>query len=880
MPRIQPPGVLALAWRQLGRDLRAGELRLLIAAVALAVAALTAVGFFADRLQAGLARDARALLGGDAVIASDQPLPADFAATARQMGLELASTATFPSMARAPEARGGAVRLAAVKAVSDAYPLRGELQLQTPANTPTTMPASAPTNSASSATAGTASDTQAVDGRVKVRHGPTPGEVWAEPAMLDALGLQVGDSMLLGDATLRIAEVIRVEPDRGAAFVNFAPRVMLHQADLARTGLIQPASRVTWRLVVAARDDGSSRRRGATAVQGFVVWAQERLTQLHIRGARIETLEGGRPEMSQTLDRAGQFLRLVAVLAALLAAVAVGMAARAFAARHLDGCALLRVLGLPQRRIAATYTLEFLLVGLVASLLGLAIGYAVHHVFVQLLSDLIDVQLPPASLAPAAFGLGVGLTLLAAFGLPPVLQLAKVPPLRVLRRDLGEPRAASAGVLLAGMAGFGALLMAAAADPRMGAIAVGGFGLAWGLFAAVAWAAVLLLRRTVPETGAPRWLSLAARQVGARPALAALQVSALAIGLLALLLLVLLRTDLVSSWRAATPADAPDRFVINILPEQAEPFRSTLARAGVTSYDWYPMIRGRLVAVNGRDVRPEDYTDVRAQRLVDREFNLSHAAEHPGYNSIVGGRWTPEESNALSVEQALAETLRLKLGDQLRFDVAGSPVEARITSLRKLEWTSMRVNFFVMFPHADMPELPATYIAAFRAPATRGFDGALTREFPNITNVDVSGQIAQVQHVLNQVIRAVEFLFAFTLVAGLLVLFAAVSNTRESRVREFALMRAMGARASLLEQVQNAELLGVGALAGVLAALAASAIGWALAKYAFDFSWTPLPWLPLAAGSGGALLALAAGWWSLRGVLKSPVSETLRRAAE
>ncbi|MEX8519967.1 MAG: ABC transporter permease, partial [Leptothrix sp. (in: b-proteobacteria)] len=375
-------------------------------------------------------------------------------------------------------------------------------------------------------------------------------------------------------------------------------------------------------------------------------------------------------------------------------------------------------------------------------------------------------------------------------------------------------------------------------------------------------------------------LVLASRQLGARPALAALQVSALALGLLALLLLVLLRTDLVSSWRAATPADAPNRFVINIQPDQATPFRAALDQAGVVRYDWYPMIRGRLVAVNNLDVKPDDYAEGRARRLVDREFNLSTAAQYPAHNGIVAGRWTPEEADGLSVEQGLAETLKLKLGDRLRFDIAGTLVEGRITSLRKVEWTSMRANFFVMFTKAAMPELPATYIAAFRAPVTHGFDSALTRAFPNITSVDVSTQIAQVQHVLDQVISAVEFLFGFTLVAGLLVLFAAVSSTRESRVREFALMRAMGARSSLLAQVQRAELLGVGALAGVLASLAASAIGWALAKYAFDFDWTPLPWLPFAAGLGGALLALAAGWWSLREVLQRPVSETLRRAAD
>jgi putative ABC transport system permease protein len=299
----------------------------------------------------------------------------------------------------------------------------------------------------------------------------------------------------------------------------------------------------------------------------------------------------------------------------------------------------------------------------------------------------------------------------------------------------------------------------------------------------------------------------------------------------------------------------------------------------VQRYDWYPMIRGRLVAVNGQPVTPESYADDRARRLVDREFNLSHAAELPAHNPVVAGRWTPEEADALSVEDGLAQTLGLKLGDTLGFDIGGQVRSGRVTSLRKVDWGSMRVNFFVLFPRAQMPGVPVSYISAFRAPATGGFDNALSREFPNITNVDVSASIGQVQRVLDQVIRAVEFLFGFTLAAGLVVLFAAVSATREARAREYALMRAMGAGSQLLARVQRAELLGVGALAGLLASVASGAVGWALARYAFEFNWSPSPWVPLAGTAAGALLALAAGWWGLHGVLRRPVVETLRRAA-
>ena len=861
----------ALGWRTLWRDLRSGELRLLMVAVTLAVAALTAVGFFSDRLQAGLQRDARQLLGGDAVVVSDNPPAAPWVEQADRLKLRHVLTLTFPTMGRADDAQGGATRLVALKAVGDGYPLRGQLRLARDAADREGQPTSGI---------------------------PERGTVWVDAALLEALALKSGDALLLGDARFRIAELIALEPDRGTGFMTFAPRVMLNAADLSATGLVQPASRITYRLAVAGDEP---------AVRQYLTWAEAEVKKPEVHGVRLESLGSGRPEMTRTLDRAEKFLSLVALLAALLSAVAVALAARGFAARHLDDCAVLRVLGLPQRAIAGAYTVEFVLVGLAASAAGVLIGYAVHHVFVALLAGLVDAALPPPSVWPVLFGIGIGLTLLVAFGLPPVLQLAQVPPLRVLRRDVGALKPASLAVLGLGVAGFAALLLAVSSDLTLGLIAVGGFAGAAAVFALLSWVAVKGLRRAVNEQTAPRWLVLATRQMSARPAYAVVQISSLAVGLLALVLLVLLRTDLISSWRAATPADAPNRFVINVMPDQGEAFRATLKDAGVTKMDWYPMFRGRLVAINGKPVNPTDFSDDRAQRLVDREFNLSHAAERPPHNEISAGRWQPNEAGAVSVEQGLAETLGLKLGDRMTFDIAGTPAEGKITSLRKVDWASMHANFFVMFPLAEMPDMPITYIAAYRAPeiwpqrasASReslppegaratlgrpgggaaGFDNALVRQFPNITNVDMSATLAQVQRVLDQVIRAVEFLFGFTLMAGLIVLFAAVSATREERAREFAIMRAVGASSRLLGDVQRAELVGVGLLAGFLASAVAVGVGWAMARYAFEFNWTASPWVPLAGSAVGAVLALVAGWWGLRDVLRRPVVETLRRAA-
>jgi putative ABC transport system permease protein len=435
---------LALGWRNLWRDLRAGELRLLMVSVTLAVAALTAVGFFADRLQAGLWRDARQMLGGDAVVVSDKLTPPVMQNEAERSGLLRNTSITFPTMARAIN---GASKLVALKAVSPGYPLRGQLQLITGnAVDPTAHPASGI---------------------------PAPGQVWVDAGVLESLGLTQGDALQLGERRLQISAVIAQEPDRGAGFMNFSPRVMLNQADLAATGLVQPASRVTYRMAVV----GSGPQADASA-KTYAAWARRQVEQGLVRGVQVESLESGRPEMRQTLDRAEKFLNLVALLAALLCAVAVALAARTFAARHLDGCALLRVLGQSQRTLTLSYSFEFVTAGLMASALGVLLGWLLHHVFVWVLAGLVDTALPPASGYPVALGLGMGLTLLLAFGLPPVLQLAQVPPLRVIRRDVGALRPAAAGVMGLGLLGFAVALLLASSDVQLGLITVGGFAVA------------------------------------------------------------------------------------------------------------------------------------------------------------------------------------------------------------------------------------------------------------------------------------------------------------------------------------------------------------------------------------------------------------------
>lgn len=867
--RSPVPPVAAWRWAliQTRRDLRSSSMRFLLVAVVLAVAALTAVAFFADRIERGLSRDAAQLLGADAVVVGDQPLPADFVQRAEALGLRVAQTAVFSSMARALDEQGGEAKLAAIKAVSANHPLRGQLTLGR-----------------------MGADGQVERGDPAPAGGPRPGHVWVDPGLLVGLNLKLGDRIWLGESQFTIEAVIHSEPDRGAGFMNFSPRALIRESDLAATQLIQPASRVNHRVLVAGPirpgDAGAALNtqpqqvadaQAQARIQRYVQASREQAESL--RGVRVETLEEGRPEMRATLDRAGLFLRLVALLAALLSAVAVALVARDFAQRRLDDCALLRVLGVPQRTMAWAHGLQFLLVGLLASALGLLLGWGFHLVFVELLGSFVKVDLPAAGWQPILLGLGVGILLTLGFGLPPVLQLARVPPLRVLRRDLGGLRPLSAGMALLGGAALFGLLLSVARDLKMGGIALGGFVAAMLAFALLGGLAVQLLRWAAQRLAGrmPSWWTLATRQLTAQPAHTIVQVCALGVGLMALMLLVLIRTDLVASWQASTPPDAPNRFVINIQPDQVGPFQRALKEAGVDRFDWYPMARGRLVAVNGQPVKPKDHADERAQRLLDREFNLSHAPTAPGHNEVVAGRYLPEEADAFSVEDGLAKTLNLKLGDRLRFDLAGHTEERRITSLRKVDWSSMRVNFFVMATVSSVPDWPVTYITSFRMPPGATLDRTLVQAFPNVTVVDVTATLAQVQSVLTQVITAVEFLFAFTLAAGLIVLMAGLMTSRERRAREWAVLRSLGATQQLLSRVQRVELIGLGALAGALAACAALGIGWVLAQRVFEFTWSAPPWWPLLGAAVGGLLAWMAGWWSLRGVLSRPVALTLRQ---
>ena len=822
---------MLLSLRMLRRDLKAGELGLLLVALIIAVTSLTSVGFFTDRVARALKLEANQLLGGDIVLVADHALKPEWRAEATRRGLRSVESASFTSMATV----GEGAQLAGVKVVEDGHPLRGAIRIAPGLNQP-----DAPAPGI-----------------------PARGELWLDERLASALGAKVGDVVGLGASRLRMAAVLSFESDRGANFFSLLPRLIINAADLPATQLIQPGSRAFYRLHVAG---------DPAEVARFETWAKGRLQ----RGESLETVDNARPEVRTVLDRAERFLRFAAMLAVVLAAMAVKLATRRFVERHLDGCAVMRCLGARQAQLMGLFIGEFVLLGLAAGVVGCALGFGVQFVLAGLLGGLVGVPLPAPGGWPVAHGMAVSLLLLLGFALPPLIRLGRVSTLRVLRREWNGVAAREGLAWALGALVLAGLLVAIARDWLLGAWVVGGFALAFAVYGLVAWLVLGLLGHLRAVAGSGWRYGLAALR--RRPVASLVQVLALGMGLTALLLLTLVRSDLLDNWRQSTPADAPNRFVINIQPDQLEPLRRFFADDGRPAPLLQPMIRGRLVQVNNRPVGPDDYADDRARRLVDRDFNLSFDTRLPDGNSVVAGRWHgADTAPQFSVEQGLAQTLGLALGDVLTFEIAGVRSEARITSLRKLDWDSMRVNFFVIAAPGMLDSQPASYITSFYLPAAQmEFANRLVAAFPNLTVIDVAAVIGQIQGMVEQLIGAVQFVFGFAVVAGVVVLLGALQATHDEREKELAILRTLGARNRQLRGALLAEFAALGLVAGALAGVGATGIGWALGHFVFKLPYAP-SLLPVLAGSvAGCLVVMLAGWLGTRHLLSRPPLESLR----
>jgi len=650
-------------------------------------------------------------------------------------------------------------------------------------------------------------------------------------------------------------------------FLNLGPRLIMNLADLPSTGLIQVGSRVTYRLGLAGP---------LAAIQNFRTFAEARARP----GQRVEDVRDARPEIRSALERAEKFLGLSALLSVILAAVAVALAARRYLKRHLDGCAVMRCLGASQGLIVRLHVQQFVVLGLVASVLGCALGFAGQAVLAAMLKPLVGVELPLPGAIPVLQGFAAGFVLLLGFAIPPLVALRRVPPLRVLRRDLGLPDTAGMAGYAIGVVALAGLILWEAQDPKVGAYVLGG-GIAtmagcvlvtWGLLRAFAW--------TGTRAGFAWRFGLA--NLRRRPLATITQVVALGMGIMALVLLTLVRGDLLASWKKSLPPDAPNRFLVNIQPDQLDPLRGFFRENGLQPPELYPMIRGRLTTRNGTSLSSADYTDDRAKRLIDREFNLSWAERMQPDNVIVAGRWwnRADRGKALfSVEEGIAETLGIKLGDKLTYEIAGSRLEGEVASLRKVEWDSFRVNFFVVAPAGVLDPYPASYVTSFHlAPDRAALMDQLVKRFPNFLVIDVAAVLSQVQRIMEQVVKAVEFVFLFGLLAGLVVLFAAISATHDERVFDAAILRTLGATGRQMLSAHAAEFAAIGALSGLLAAIGASLLGWVLATRVLTVPYEISPWVWLVGLLGGTAGVLMAGLLGTRRVLRTPPMQIFREA--
>ncbi|MGN0926695.1 ABC transporter permease [Ectopseudomonas mendocina] len=829
MKRVPFARLFSLAARQLLRDARAGELRVLFFALLVAVAASSAIGYFSARLNDAMLLRASEFLAADLRLSGSSQASQEQIDAGLKLGLDHAQAVEFSSVVAAADG----IQLASVKAANSLYPLRGELR--------------------------SAAEPYAAE---EVGSGPRPGEVWAEARLMVALNLEIGDELEIGAKTLRLSRVLTYDPDTAGDFYSLTPRVLMHLDDLAATEVVQPGSRVRFRELW--RGDTETLAAYRQAVEANLEPNQ-----------RLEDARDGNRQVGGALGRAERYLNLASLAAVLLAGVAVALSAARFAARRFDASALLRCLGLSRHEALALFGLQLALLGLIASMLGALLGWAGQHVLFYLLRGLIPDDLPPADLWPALAGMATGLVALAGFALPPLAALGRVPPLRVLRRDMLPVPASSWLVYGAALVALGLIMWRLSLDLQLTLALLGG-----GLLAALLLGGLLLLglqslRRLLQRAVLPWRLGLG--QLLRHPLAAAGQSLAFGLILLAMALIALLRGELLDTWQDQLPEDAPNHFALNVLPAERDAFAARLAELSPHPAPLYPVVPGRLIMINDEPVRQLVTKESRGERAIQRDLSLTWAERLPSDNLITAGRWWGAEHASdlpsVSVEAELAESLQLKLGDRLRFNVGGIEREAQVTSLRQVDWDSFQPNFYMIFEPQTLQDLPATYLTSFYLPP--GQDAELiklSRAFPSVTLLQVDALLAQLRSILAQVTLAIEYVLLFVLAAGITVLLAGLQATLDERIRQGALLRALGAERKLLISARRAEFGLLGAAAGLLAALGCELVSFLLYRYAFDMSWQPHPWLLLLPVIGALLIGLAGVLGTRRALNASPLS--------
>lgn len=860
MSRTAWPALLRLSARGLIRDLRAADVRALALALALAVAASTMIGFFLDRLDRGLTRQAGQLAGGDVVLEQGRPFDEAVRRALEEAGLTLSDQVDMVSMV----SRGDRFQPASLKVVDSAYPHYGTARVDRG------------------------------NGVESLAHGPAPGEAWVAPRLALLMELEVGDRVRLGETELEVGGVIEREPDQSAGFGSFNPRLMMHRDDLDATGLVQEGSRVEFELLAAGSAEAVAR-------------IEPLLQRLRREGVEIRDVRQDRPQLGNALARAEKYLGLAGLAAVLLAGVAVAMSTRRYVDRHLDTAALLRCFGATQRELLRLFVLQLLWLALASSALGALLGLAGQALLVRLLSTFLPFSLPAPGMLPLWLGVFTALAVLAGFAGPTLLRLKRVSALKVLRREL-DPLPPSAWVVV-GFAAlvFGGLLWLYSGDPWLAAgLLLGGlvmlvvlWGLGGVLLGLVLRGTSRLPRGRGPADGMATAVRLGGQQLARRRQASLGQLLAFSVTFFAVAMIALVRGDLLTTWQAQLPADTPNHFAINIQPQERDAFASALAGAADARSALYPMVRGRLTAINDQVPQEAVPAESRGDNALRRELNLTWRETLPEGNRVVAGEWfaegpdsetggwldevaaepPPTASEAavpISMEDGLAERLGIALGDRLTFTIGSDAVTGEVTSLRSLDWESFRPNFYVIFPPGTLERFGHSYITAFHlGDDDRDLLRQLVREFPGVTLLDVEAILGQVREVLTQVTRAVELVLGFVLLAGISVLYAALIASLPVRAHESGLLRVFGASNRLLSRMQAAEFavlgLASGLMGALLAELAAAGIYLAWFDLAPRIHW--LLWLTLP--PVGALLIGLIGHLLSRGLRQQAPAASL-----
>ncbi|MDD4977844.1 MAG: FtsX-like permease family protein [Gallionella sp.] len=845
--------LLRLSLTLLRRDWRAGEWRVLLLALVLAVGSLSTVGLFADRVRQALQQQAQSLIGADLRLTSTRPFSPDYLASAKAQGLQAIQSHTFPSMV----IHGEQVVLSEILAVEAGYPLRGKIVIETSCAFESNQhlpPCRGKGGMGVEQQDGNASTPTLARPLQEGGNVITLGTVWADERLLRRLNIKLGDTVEIGASSFIVAARIVKDIDISMGFSSFAPRVLMNDADLAATGLMQEGSRVSFRQMYA----GDAQQ---------IVELRKVLEAQLTGNEKLEDVRDARPEIRTALERAEHFLGLAALTAAILAGAAMALAARRFVDRHLDACAVMRCMGAQQSQLLWLFLYQFIVLGLLAIVAGCVLGYVTQALLIASVAALHEASLPQPSIAPLLNAALSGYALLLGFAFLPLLQLRKVSPLRVLRRELGAPQASAWLVYGFAILVLSALFVWHSGSLKLGMSVLAGVLFGMLLFAAAAWALLLVSVRYTQGIAA-HWRH-AFTNLARQGRSSAVQIVALSLGGMALLVLTLVRADLMASWQGKLPPDTPNRFLVNVQVDQYQPVLDFFRSNNLPAPELQPMVRGRLVEIGNHVISPDDYPDPRARGLVEREFNLSYMEQMPSWNELVSGKWwNAGAAGELSVEEGIAKTLGIHLGDTLTYDVAGSRFTARVTSLRKVQWDSMKVNFFVITTPDVLKEQSASYLSSFYLPADRARLGdELARAFPNILLIDTGAVIAQVRDIMARIAQTVSAVFLFTLLCGLVVLYAALLATQDARRHEAAILRTLGADSHYLRRMHLAEFAVLGAMSGLFAAAGAESLGWVLAHFVFEIPYLPDPSIWLIGIAGGVAVVTVAGWLATRELL-------------